>query len=125
METIVAQLGPVGSDERINSLDVLRGVALLGILLMNITGFGLVFMAYEDPTVQGGAEGMNLAVWVMNSMFFEGTMRAMFSMLFGVGMILMTSRIVNRGGGVEAADIYYRRTIWLFIFGIIHGYLIL
>ena len=38
------QLGPVGSKERIRSLDVLRGVALLGILLMNIAGFGLVFM---------------------------------------------------------------------------------
>ena len=118
-------LGPVTSKERIDSLDVLRGVALLGILLMNITGFGLVFMAYVDPTVQGGAEGKNLLVWVINNLFFEGTMRALFSMLFGVGMVLMTSRMIGRGGGIEVADIYYRRTIWLLIFGIIHGYLIL
>jgi uncharacterized protein len=119
------QLGPVTGAERIKSLDVLRGVALLGILLMNITGFGLVFWAYEDPTIQGGYEGYNLYVWIMNNMFFEGTMRAMFSMLFGVGMVLMTSRMINKGGGLEVADIYYRRTIWLLIFGIIHGYLIL
>lgn len=118
-------LGPVTSTERIRSLDVLRGVALLGILLMNIAGFGLVFMAYVDPTVQGGAEGKNLFVWVVNNMFFEGTMRALFSMLFGVGMVLMTSRMIGRGGGIETADIYYRRTIWLLIFGLIHGYLIL
>jgi uncharacterized protein len=118
-------LGPVSSTERISSLDVLRGVALLGILLMNIAGFGLVFMAYVDPTVQGGSEGANLFVWVMNNMFFEGTMRALFSMLFGVGMVLMTSRMIGRGGGIEVADIYYRRTIWLLIFGLIHGYLIL
>lgn len=118
-------LGPVSTSERIRSLDVLRGVALLGILLMNITGFGLVFMAYVDPTVQGGAEGYNLYAWLMNNLFFEGTMRAMFSMLFGVGMVLMTSRMIGRGGGIEVADIYYRRTIWLLIFGLIHGYLIL
>ncbi len=118
-------LGPVTSAERIRSLDVLRGVALLGILLMNIAGFGLVFMAYVDPTVQGGAEGKDLFVWIVNNMLFEGTMRALFSMLFGVGMVLMTSRMIGRGGGLEVADIYYRRTIWLLIFGIIHGYLIL
>ncbi len=118
-------LGPVSTTERIRSLDVLRGVALLGILLMNITGFGLVFMAYVDPTVQGGDEGYNLLVWLINNLFFEGTMRALFSMLFGVGMVLMTSRMIGRGGGIEVADIYYRRTIWLLIFGLIHGYLIL
>lgn len=125
MNQPTTNLGPVTGAERINSLDVLRGVALLGILLMNITGFGLDFWAYVDPTVQGGSDGYNLYVWVMNNMFFEGTMRAMFSMLFGVGMVLMTSRMINKGGGLEVADIYYRRTIWLLIFGIIHGYLIL
>ena len=55
---------------------------------MNIAGFGLVFYAYGDPTVLGGAKGWNLNMWVINNMFFEGTMRAMFSMLFGVGMVL-------------------------------------
>ncbi len=118
-------LSPVNSLERINALDVLRGVALCGILLMNIAGFGLVFSAYGDPTVMGGAVGWNLRVWVINNMLFEGTMRAMFSMLFGVGMVLMTSRMEVKGGGIEVADIYYRRTLWLFLFGIIHAYLIL
>ena len=125
MNHLTQQLGPVTGSERIKSLDVLRGVALLGILLMNITGFGLDFWAYVDPTVQGGSTGYNLYVWVMNNMFFEGTMRAMFSMLFGAGMVLMTTRMIAKGGGLEVADIYYRRTIWLLIFGVIHGYLIL
>ena len=125
MSDLTKSLGPVSASERIGALDVLRGVALLGILLMNIAGFGLVFMAYSDPTVQGGAEGLNLLVWKINNLFFEGTMRALFSMLFGVGMVLMTSRMINRGGGLEVADIYYRRTIWLLIFGVIHAYLIL
>ncbi|MEQ9426904.1 MAG: DUF418 domain-containing protein [Cyclobacteriaceae bacterium] len=125
MSDLTSSLGPIQSSDRINSLDILRGVALLGILLMNIIGFGLVFMAYGDPTVQGGADGWNLKIWIINNMLFEGTMRAMFSMLFGVGMVLMTIRMENRGGGIEVADIYYRRTIWLLIFGVIHAYLLL
>lgn len=125
MTDLTKPLGPVSGTDRITSLDVLRGVALLGILLMNIAGFGLVFMAYGDPTVQGGAEGANLFFWKMNNLFFEGTMRALFSMLFGVGMVLMTSRMIKKGGGIEVADIYYRRTIWLLIFGVVHAYLIL
>jgi uncharacterized protein len=118
-------LSPVSSGERINSLDVMRGIALFGILLMNIVGFGMIFKAYGDPSVMGGADGWNLRVWVINNMFFEGTMRAMFSMLFGVGMVVMTTRMEERGGGIEVADIYYRRTLWLLLFGVIHAYLIL
>lgn len=118
-------LGPVTGQERINTLDILRGIALLGILLMNIAGFGLVFPAYYDPTINGGAEGLNLYTWMTTTLLFEGTMRGLFSMLFGVGMVLMTSRMEERGGGIEVAEIYYRRTILLLIFGVIHGYLIL
>ncbi len=125
MTAIAKQFGPVSTVERINSIDVLRGVALLGILLMNIVGFGLVSNAYDDPTVQGGAERWDLVVWVMNRMLVEDTMRAMFSMLFGVSMVLMTLRIEARGGGVEVADIYYRRTIWLVLMGMFHAYFLL
>ena len=82
---------PTGNVNRINSVDTIRGVALCGILLMNITGFGLPH-AYLDPTVSGGATGSNLAVWWTNGMFFEGTMRGMFTMLFGAGIILFTGR---------------------------------
>ena len=81
--------------------------------------------AYSNPTNYGGAEGLNLAVWATNNLFFEGTMRGLFSMLFGAGIVLMTGRAEARGGGLEVADIYYRRTLWLFAFGVIHGWLIL
>ena len=119
-----AGLGPVTGLERISSIDTIRGVALFGILLMNIVGFGLP-SAYSNPTNYGGAEGLNLAVWATNNLFFEGTMRGLFSMLFGAGIVLMTGRAEARGGGIEVADIYYRRTLWLFAFGVIHGWLIL
>ena len=62
---------------------MIRGVALFGILLMNITGFGLPF-AYGNPTIYGGATGANLWAWITTNMLFEGTQRGMFSILFGI-----------------------------------------
>ena len=124
MTTIQASLGPVTRGERINSLDVIRGLALLGILLMNIVGFGL-YGAYQDPTISGGSTGWNFSVWFINSMLFEGTMRGLFTMLFGAGFILLTTRAEQKGGGIEVADIYYRRTLWLLALGLVHAYLML
>ena len=49
---------------RIEALDFVRGVALCGILLMNITGFGLPD-AYTNPQNAGGATGINLLTWVI------------------------------------------------------------
>jgi uncharacterized protein len=112
----VDDLAPTAGSDRKDALDTLRGVALLGILLMNI---------YSNPTISGGAEGLDLAAWAVNNLFFEGTMRGLFSLMFGAGIVLMTSRAEARGGGLEVADIYYRRNLWLFAFGIIHGWLLL
>jgi uncharacterized protein len=124
MATTSTGLSPLPSGERIHSLDVLRGCVLLGILLMNITGFGL-WGAYEDPTVAGGAEGLNLVAWSSMALFFEGTMRGLFSMLFGVGMFVLTDRLEKRGAGIETANIYFRRILWLIFFGLFHYYLLL
>jgi uncharacterized protein len=96
--TPTGALGPTAGSDRKVALDTLRGVALLGILLMNIVAMGLPF-AYGDPLSYGGAEGLDLAAWTMNNLFFEGTMRGLFSLMFGAGVILMTSRAEARGGG--------------------------
>jgi uncharacterized protein len=111
--------------QRIHSIDVLRGIAVFGILLMNIVGFGLPMPSYGDPTIAGGHTGINLYTWITANLLFEGTMRAIFSMLFGAGFIILTSRNEDRGAGLEVADVHYRRVIWLVIFGIIHAYLLL
>ncbi|WP_224484616.1 DUF418 domain-containing protein [Robertkochia aurantiaca] len=115
---------PVRQQKRIITLDVVRGVALLGILLMNIAGVGLVY-AYGDPSVSGGDQGLNLLVYNISDLLFEGTMRGLFTMLFGTGFILLVSRIEAKGLGVVSADIYYRRVIWLFLFGLFHAWVIL
>ncbi len=117
-------LGPTQGSDRKVALDTLRGVALLGILLMNIIGMGQ-WHGYDNPTVFGGSEGADLAAWVITNLFFEGTMRGLFSLMFGAGIILITSRAEARGGGIEVADIYYRRNLWLIAFGLVHGWLLL
>ncbi len=91
---------------------------------MNITGFGL-YKAYFDPTNNGGSTGWNLNVWWMNILFFEGTMRGMFSMLFGAGVLLFTSRTTDTLQGISVTDVFFRRLLWLLLFGMIHAYLLL
>ena len=126
----VNPLQPVTRAERISSMDVLRGFSLMGILVMNITDFAYGFTNYAFPlsTVKPVFDGphwkINTAVWFMRWIFAEGKMRAMFSMLFGAGVILLTERALARGAGIRAADIYTRRNLWLVVFGMLHGYLI-
>jgi uncharacterized protein len=126
METVAHQtaMQPTLNQSRINALDVIRGIALLGILLMNINGMGLPF-SYEDPSILGHTEGLNYAVWFANEMFFEGTMRGLFTILFGAGVILLTTRLIGKGAGISTADIYYRRTVWLLLFGLVNSWVLL
>jgi uncharacterized protein len=115
-------IGPIAPEERINSLDTLRGFALLGILPANILVFGMFLAAGNDPTVAGGAAGVNLASWALFRILIEGKMRCIFSMVFGASAILLTSR-TEEGSGT-AADIYYRRNLWLLLFGLAHAFLL-
>lgn len=117
-------LAPTEREERIGMLDSTRGIAVLGILIMNITGFGLP-RAYDDPTNWGGSEGANLAVWRIASLLFEGTMRGMFTLLFGAGALLFLQRHAARHTGLLPADLYLRRTMWLIVFGVVNAYLLL
>jgi uncharacterized protein len=115
-------MAPVAPGERISAIDTVRGFALLGILLLNIVAFALPGNAYDDPTIAGGATGINLATWAINYILFEGKMRALFSMLFGAGVVLLSSRLEQRGAQAGVADIYYRRVLWLLAFGLVHAY---
>lgn len=121
---------PVETSERISSVDVIRGFSLMGILIMNITDFAYGFTNYAVPlsTVKPVFDGphwkINTVAWFMRWIFAEGKMRALFSMLFGAGVVLLTARAESRGAGVRAADIYTRRNMWLVLFGMLHCYLI-
>jgi len=116
---------PVTNSNRIDSLDILRGIAVFGILLMNISAFGLVWQAYGNPFAAGGSDGINLILFQVMNVGFEGTMRGIFSMLFGAGIVLMTERMENAGAGLTTAEIHFRRMSWLLLFGVIHWALLL
>jgi len=117
-------VSPVAQAERISSMDVLRGAALLGIALMNILFSGLPLAADFNPKVSGGTTAINIALFAIQYVFWDGKMRGIFSMMFGAGSYLLISRAVSRGAGTEAVEIYYRRTLWLMLFGILHAFLI-
>lgn len=114
---------PVEPGMRIRSLDVMRGVAVLGILLMNLVSFSLPDPAYWDPSILGGETGWNLRFYLFDSLLVEGSMRAIFSMLFGAGVILFTTRKSRNGSTSNAAVLWYRRTTWLILLGLLHAYL--
>jgi uncharacterized protein len=118
---------PTTIRERISSIDVLRGFALLGILMLNIDDFGTPEAAHDvpigmpKPAFVGPHAHLNLVILILKWTFFEGKMRALFSMLFGAGVVLMTSRAEKRGAGSQIADIYLRRNMWLLVIGFLHG----
>ena len=109
--------------KRLESLDFVRGCALFGILLMNINGMGLG-PAYDNPTIAGGDTGINLWTWLVINIGFEGTQRALFSMLFGAGVILLTARM-EASGRADTGDIFFRRNLWLIGFGLINSWVLL
>lgn len=113
---------PVRAGERIIALDVLRGFALLGILIMNIQGFSMPEAAYFVPTTYGNLEGVNRWVWIISHVMADQKFMSIFSMLYGAGIVLLTSKLEDRGE--SARGLHYRRTFWLLVIGLCHAYLL-
>ncbi|MCY3548091.1 MAG: DUF418 domain-containing protein [Gemmatimonadetes bacterium] len=108
--------------ERIASLDVLRGFAILGILIVNMQGFARVFSAYMNPPSAGGFEGAEVWLWSFVYLFADTKFISIFSMLFGAGMAMMSDRMAARG--TSGTGLHYRRQFWLLVIGLAHAYLI-
>ena len=110
-----APRAPVSAGDRFESLDVLRGVAILGILMLNVQAFFMAPNAYVYPPAHMDYSGANLTTWFIAHVFFEQKFITIFSALFGAGMLLMVG---------EAADasrkLHFSRMRWLLVFGLIH-----
>lgn len=114
------------SGQRIVELDVLRGFAVLGIFWINIVYMGLPYGAGNLPTLIGNHDALNVFAWVINSLFIDGSMFALFAMLFGASaLILLREEKLNTADGVDVVDRYYRRLFWLMVFGLIHSFILL
>lgn len=108
--------------DRILTLDTVRGVAVMGILLLNIIAFSMPPAAYMNPRAYGGSEGIDLAVWLGNFILFDGKMRGLFSFLFGASTLLVIEGATAKGE--NAARVHYSRMVWLLVFGLLHCWLI-
>jgi uncharacterized protein len=111
-------LSPIATNARIASLDVMRGLAVLGILAVNVVSFGLPSAVYEDAGLSPFAvTGANAAArWAMD-VFFHQKFITLFSMLFGASIFLV-------GGEREDAArgrLLRRRLFWLAVIALIHG----
>lgn len=120
------KLSPISAKERIETLDVLRGFALLGIILANIVWFLYPVYMQEDISFKNEWTSFwndaDYTVKTILSLFVDGKFVMLFSMLFGFGMVIMQERAAARQLNFWA--IYSRRLIALFIFGCIHAYFI-
>ncbi|CAQ84986.1 MULTISPECIES: DUF418 domain-containing protein YeiB [Photorhabdus] len=101
--------------QRIDTLDSIRGLAVLGILLLNISGFALPSAAYLNPEYNGSASSSDLLIWSVLSVFAQGKFLCIFAFLFGATLELLLPRgkIWN----------YPRLTI-LALIGVLHGILL-
>ena len=116
---------PVEKADRIQTVDLIRGFALLGILLMNIPGFGGVDGMMFLKILNGPHTTKDYYTVMAIFTFFDGTMRGLFSMIFGAGMILFTMNKKEVPGGPSVAEYYYRRLLWLVLFGLFNAYVLL
>lgn len=115
-------LSPTKNKDRIEALDILRGFAILGILVMNIQSFSMPGAAYMNPTAFGDLEGINKWVWVLGHIFADQKFMTIFSILFGAGIVLVTQNAESRSG--FSAGLHYRRTFWLLLIGLFHAHIL-
>ncbi len=113
---------PLQDSQRIDLLDLLRGSAVLGILIVNIQAMAMIGAAYNNPTAFGDFQGSNFLVWFVTYTLFDSKMMSIFSMLFGAGILVMSERAHQHSQ--NPFWIHTRRMFWLLIFGLLHAHLI-
>jgi uncharacterized protein len=108
----------VAKTERIAALDVLRGFAILAILMMNIPYMGS-YADFElfDPRLVSWTAADQTAFRIIGTLF-DGTQRGLLELLFGAGIMIMTRAAMTPDGPVAVADLHMRRNLWLMAFGV-------
>ena len=111
------KLAPVATTDRLFSLDVVRGLAVLGILAVNAMLFAWPWAVSSNPSLQPGFEAEAAQGWQIMHVFFQDKMRTLFSMLFGASIFLIGGERADKARG----KLLRSRLFWLAIFGLIHG----
>lgn len=110
-----------GNSDRLLHLDAWRGLAIAGILLVNIYAFGLPYDTLNNPGLLPSARTSDVYNWMITSVFLDGSFRALLSFLFGAGLMLWQEKLPPQ----QAGHLYFRRMIILLILGLVHAYLLL
>ena len=110
------------SSTRYLTLDAVRGIAVMGILLMNIISFAMPDAAYFSPAAYGGTSTPDVVIWAIMSVLVDSKMRGLFSVLFGASMLLVYQRAEVAQANGKA--VHRRRMLWLLLFGLVHYYFI-
>ena len=118
----VSTSAPVAASERIEFLDVLRGVALFGILLVNLPFLGMPLSEAAGGLSIWEGGGANAWAGALVRALAENKFMTLFSTLFGIGLALQVDRAAARG--VEPSSFYPRRLMVLAVFGALNGTLI-
>jgi uncharacterized protein len=113
-------LGPTPPEQRLPWLDVLRGVAVLGILPINIQSFAMISMASVNPTAFGDLGGVNRFLFSVSYVLADQEFLTLFAMLFAAGLLFTAARV--RAGDRELAALHYRRVSVLLAMGTVHAY---
>ncbi|MFN3727232.1 MAG: DUF418 domain-containing protein [Allosphingosinicella sp.] len=115
-------MATAAAGDRIVTLDVVRGVAVMGILVVNIISFAMPEGAGMNPLLYGMNGAADFVSWAVSFVFFEGRMRGLFSFLFGASMLLVIERA--EAGGRSPARVHYARMGWLLVFGLLHFFFV-
>jgi len=110
---------PLPPAPRILALDALRGIAVIGIVWMNVHAFALPGPAYYNPLAYGTTGDVDYRVWLGSFVFIEDKFRTLFAMLFGAGCLILIER-----GGEKPWWAHYARMIVLFAIGLVHATLL-
>lgn len=108
--------------QRFDSLDLIRGIAVLGILVMNIATFANVNSYYMNPLAVGEVTSTDMTTWFITHIVADQKFYTLFSILFGAGIMLMAQRASSKG--VSPTPIHMKRMVWLLVFGLVHGFFI-
>ncbi|UYY58758.1 DUF418 domain-containing protein [Sphingomonas sp. S2-65] len=120
------ELAPTGGGARIDLLDMLRGIAILGILYINVPYMAAPVWQFTSGDMRGiGWGATDEAAWAGVELLLAGTMRCLLEFLFGAGMMLMARKAMAPDGPVAVSDLYYRRNLWLLGFGLIDVFVLL
>ncbi|XOZ33192.1 DUF418 domain-containing protein [Halomonadaceae bacterium KBTZ08] len=106
------------SPNRLASLDVLRGIAILGILVINVRAFAEVSTAQLNPGVMGSFEGPDFWIWFVSHLLFEYSFMPLLAALFGAGLVIQGDRLSARG--LQAGRVIRRRMAALAMIGLGH-----